>query len=193
MQLLRAGCSGGTKVRRRGRESASLQGDVVMNGVIGLKFPIFAIIVFSLFSSPVQANTNFLAAADFSDLAFFENRGVVYKDGGANEDGIQILKNHGINCVRLRLFTSSAAQASADPYNYGNNLSYTVPLAVRVKNAGLLFSLDFHYSDTWADPGHQAIPTAWTNGLNFALLVQLMRTYNSNPIAAFAAAGAMLD
>jgi len=88
----------------------------------------------------------------------FESRGVTYKDGGQVQDGLQILKNHGINCVRLRLFTSSAAQASADPYDYINNTNYTVPLAVRVKNAGLLFSLDFQYSDTWADPGHQAIP-----------------------------------
>jgi arabinogalactan endo-1,4-beta-galactosidase len=134
----------------------------------------------------------FVAGADFSHLAFFESRGVVYKDGGQVQDGIQILKNHGINCVRLRLFTSSAAQASADPYNYINNMTYTVPLAVRVKNAGLLFCLDFHYSDTWADPTHQATPAAWL-GLNFAQMVQQMRTYNSNTIAAFAAAGAMPD
>ncbi len=134
----------------------------------------------------------FVAGADFSDLAFFEARGITYKDGGQVQDGIQILKNHGINCIRLRLWTSSAAQASADPYDYTNNLSYTVPLAVRVKNAGLLFSLDFHYSDTWADPSHQATPNAWTN-LNFTQLVQQMRTYNSNTIAAFEAAGAMPD
>ena len=70
--------------------------------------------------------------------------------------------------------------------------AYTVPLAVRVKNAGLLFSLDFHYSDTWADPGHQATPNAWAN-LNFTQLVQQMRTYNSNTIVTFAAAGAMPD
>ncbi len=134
----------------------------------------------------------FLAGADFSLLAFFESRGVTYKDGGQVRDGIQILKNHGINCVRLRLFTSSAAQASSDPYNYINNSTYTVPLAVRVKNAGLLFCLDFHYSDTWADPNHQAVPAAWF-GLTFAQMVQQMRAYNSNTIAAFATAGAMPD
>jgi arabinogalactan endo-1,4-beta-galactosidase len=94
--------------------------------------------------------------------------------------------------VRLRLWTSSAAQAKSDSYNYTNNTTYTVPLAVRVKNAGLLFLLDFHYSDPWADPGHQAIPAAWTN-LNFSQLVQQMRAYNSNTIAAFAAAGALPD
>jgi arabinogalactan endo-1,4-beta-galactosidase len=134
----------------------------------------------------------FVAGADFSDLSFFESRGKVYKDGGQVKDGFQILKDHGINCIRLRLWTSSAAQAQANAYNYTNNLTYTVPLAVRVKNAGLLFCLDFHYSDTWADPNDQAKPAAWAS-LTFPQLVQQMRTYNSNNIAAFAAAGAMPD
>ena len=140
----------------------------------------------------MPAQNNFIAGADLSLLAYFETNGIVYKDNGQTGDAIQILKNHGINCIRLRLFTSSAAQAQADPYNYINNLTYTVPLAVRVKNAGLQFMLDFHYSDTWADPGHQATPAAWA-GLTFAQLVPQMRSYNSNAIAAFAAAGAMPD
>jgi arabinogalactan endo-1,4-beta-galactosidase len=134
----------------------------------------------------------FIAGADFSHLVFLENRGVAYKAGGQTQDALAILKNSGLNCVRLRLFTSSAAQAQANPYNYTNNLAYTLPLAVRVKNAGLQFLLDFHYSDTWADPGHQAKPVAWTN-LSSAQLVQQMRDYNSNSIAAFKAAGAMPD
>jgi arabinogalactan endo-1,4-beta-galactosidase len=125
-------------------------------------------------------------------VPYFESLGVQYKDGGQVQDVFQILRNHGINCVRLRLFTSSQAQAAADPYNYINNTNYTIPLAVRVKNAGLLFSLDFHYSDTWADPGHQATPAAWAND-TFPQLVQDMYNYNSNTIAAFAAAGAMPD
>src|ERR1700722_11888727 len=159
-----------------------------------LKLSILFAIIFILFGSYVRAqpNTNFLAAVDFSDLAFFESKGITYKDAGQIQDGLQILKNHGINCVRLRLWTSSPAQANSNPYNYINNTTYSVPLAVRVKNAGLLFSLDFHYSDTWADPGNQAIPNVWTN-LSFAQTVQEMYYYNSNTIAAFAAAGAMPD
>jgi arabinogalactan endo-1,4-beta-galactosidase len=167
-----------------------------MNKCLQMRFRFTAlIIVASIFchgSARAQQNTNFLAAVDFSGLAFFESKGITYKDGGQVEDGLQILKNHGINCVRLRLWTSSPAQAASNPYNFINNTTYTVPLAVRVKNAGLLFSLDFHYSDTWADPGHQKIPNAWTN-LNFTQLVQEMYYYNSNTIAIFAAAGAMPD
>ena len=157
-----------------------------------LNLAVVFLLFFAFFHLSALAATNFLAAADFSFLSYFNSLGVQYKDGGVVTDGIQILKNHGINCVRLRLFTSSQALAEADPYNYINNTNYTVPLAVRVKNAGLLFSLDFHYSDTWADPGHQAIPAAWAN-LNYAQLVQQMYTYNSNTIATFAAAGAMPD
>ncbi|HUD84287.1 MAG TPA: glycosyl hydrolase 53 family protein, partial [Candidatus Saccharimonadales bacterium] len=157
-----------------------------------LRFKILLVIASVFFGGWARADSNFLAGADFSGLAFFESRGVMYKDGGQVQDGIQILKKHGINCVRLRLFTSSAAQANSDPYNYINNTSYTVPLAARAKNAGLLLLLDFHYSDTWADPGHQATPAAWKD-LGIAQLVQQMRDYNSNTIATFAAAGAMPD
>ncbi|HWY29312.1 MAG TPA: glycosyl hydrolase 53 family protein, partial [Candidatus Acidoferrum sp.] len=136
--------------------------------------------------------TNFLAAVDFSLLPFFESNGISYKINGQTLDGLAILKTSGINCVRLRLFASSTAQAQADPYDYINNLDYTVPLAVRVKQAGLKLLIDFHYSDTWADPSHQATPAAWTN-LDLTGLIAQVRTYSSNAIAAFVAAGAAPD
>ena len=137
-----------------------------------------------------RASGDFISGADFSLLTYFETNGIAYKDNGQTEDGLVILKNHGLTCVRLRLFTSSAAQAQANPYNYINNLDYAVPLAVRAKAAGLEVMLDFHYSDTWADPSHQSKPAAWS-GLTFTQLVQQMRDYNSNCIATFKAAGAM--
>ena len=139
-----------------------------------------------------RAAETFLAGADLSLLPYFETNGAVYRNHGQTDDAITLLKSQGINCVRLRLFTSSAAQARANPYNYINNLDYTVPLAQRVKRAGLKFWLDFHYSDTWADPGHQAMPSAWTN-LPFFALVGQMRSYSSNCIAAFKSAGALPD
>jgi arabinogalactan endo-1,4-beta-galactosidase len=133
---------------------------------------------------------DFIAGADVSHLAFFEERGIVYRDGGQLVDALALLKQRGLNCARLRLFTSSAQQAQADPYNSINNLDYTLPLAVRAKQAGLQLLLDFHYSDSWADPGKQTKPAAWTN-LTFAQLEQRVYDYNSNTIAAFKAAGAM--
>src|SRR5215467_12570467 len=139
---------------------------------------------------PSLAADEFIAGADFSHLQFFEDRGIVYKVNRQTQDGLAILKNHGINCVRLRIFTSSAAQAQADPYDYTNNLDYVLPLAVRVKIAGLKFLLDFHYSDTWADPGKQTKPVAWTN-LTFVQLQQQMHDYTSNSILTLKNASAM--
>jgi arabinogalactan endo-1,4-beta-galactosidase len=133
-----------------------------------------------------------VVGGDLSMLAFLESQGNVYREGGQAEDALQMLKRKGLNCVRLRLYTSSAAQAQADPYNCINNLAYTLPLAVRVKTLGQQLMLDCHYSDTWADPGHQAIPTSWTN-LSFPQLVARMREYSSNAIAALNSAGAMPD
>ena len=136
--------------------------------------------------------TGFIAGADFSHAALFESRGKVYRNGGQAQDPFVILRTNGLTCVRLRLFTSTAQQATNNPYNYINNLAYTLPLAMRVKQAGLRLMLDFHYSDTWADPGKQTKPAAWTN-LNFTQLEQRMYEYNRDTIAAFKQAGAMPD
>lgn len=146
----------------------------------------------ALFLTGMAVGGDFIAGVDASHLRFFEDRGVVYRDAGQVQDALVILQRRGITCVRLRLFTSSAAQAQSDPYNRINNLDYTVALAARVKRAGLQFLLDFHYSDTWADPGKQAKPSAWTN-LFFAGLEQRMAEYNSNCITSFKTAGAMPD
>lgn len=130
----------------------------------------------------------FLAGADMSHLRFFEDRGVVYRENGQPTNAFDILRRLGLNCVRLRLFTSSAAQAAADPYNAINNLDYTLPLARRARAAGHQILLNFHYSDSWADPGKQRLPAAWTN-LSFSDLLVELRAYNSNVLARFAAAG----
>lgn len=146
----------------------------------------------SLQAEPADASADpepFLAGADMSHLRFFEDRGVVYRRDGLATNAMVILRELGINCVRLRLFTSSAQQAAADPYNAINNLDYTVPLAVRAKNAGHRLLLDLHFSDSWADPGKQRLPAAWTN-LSFEELVSTVRNYTSNVIQAFRAAGA---
>ncbi|MDW7980849.1 MAG: glycosyl hydrolase 53 family protein [Verrucomicrobiales bacterium] len=135
--------------------------------------------------------SGFVAGADMSHLLFFEDRGVVYKDNGAPGDALAILKRRGVNCIRLRLFTGSDELVRTNKaYDYTNNLTYTLPLAARVKSHGLQLMIDFHYSDTWADPGKQTKPAAWA-GLSFAELTNAVRAYTSNCIAAFKAAGAM--
>ncbi len=146
--------------------------------------------------SPLRAGDTpaplFLAGGDLSHLALMERRGVVYRNQGMAGDALAILKAHGLTCVRLRLWTASEADAGKDPYNKGNTLAYTVALAKRVKRAGLLFLLDFHYSDSWADPAHQARPAAW-DGLTFDQVEERMYAYNRDAIAAFRSADALPD
>lgn len=154
---------------------------------------LFAGVLLSGVASATEAPvTGFIAGADLSHAAWFESRGRVYRSGGQAQDPFALLRTNGLTCVRLRLFTSSAQQATNQPYDYINNLNYTLPLAVRVKQAGLRLLLDFHYSDTWADPGKQTKPAAWTN-LSFPALEQRIEDYSRETIAAFKLAGAMPD
>jgi arabinogalactan endo-1,4-beta-galactosidase len=143
-------------------------------------------------ASSLVLPAEFIVGADFSHLQFFEDRGIVYQDEQGPRDALSILRGHGLNWVRLRLFTSNAQQASADPYNATNNLDYTVPLAVRVKSAGLQFLLDLHYSDSWADPGKQNKPSDWAT-LIFDQLEERVYEYTRDVVTRFRQAGAAPD
>ena len=106
-----------------------------------------------------------LRGADISALERIEQAGGVFRDGVAG-DAIAILRAHGANLFRLRLFVNpdhTEVQV--------NDLDYTVRMAVRIKAAGARLLLDIHYSDTWADPGHQSVPAAWA-GLGIDSLEQ---------------------
>ena len=100
---------------------------------------------------------------DASLLPSYEAKGTVYRDfNGKAVKLLPFLKQQGWNCIRVRLFV--------DPqYAPGNNkdegvcqdLNYVTDLCRQIKKAGLTVMLDFHYSDTWADPGKQFMPKRW--------------------------------
>lgn len=94
--------------------------------------------------------------ADISALERIEQAGGVFRDSGAAGDAIGILRARGSNLFRLRVFVNpSGAEVEV------NDLEYTVRMAARVAASGAGLLLDLHYSDTWADPGHQLTPAAW--------------------------------
>jgi len=118
--------------------------------------------------------------SDFSSLAIVEKNGVKFKDNGQTLPFETIVKNHGSTAARIRVWT-------AGDYN----LSYGLALAKRIKNAGLTLVVDLHFSDTWADPGHQGIPSGWPqdlNGLNTEIY-----TYTMNLVKSFANQGTPID
>jgi len=119
--------------------------------------------------------------ADLSFLPQAEARGTVFKDKGEAKPGLQIFRDHGYNWIRLRLFHT--------PTELPNNLEYTIAAAKEAKKLGYKLLLNFHYSDTWADPGKQFIPKAW-QGKAHAELAQAVQDYTRDTLVAFRAAGA---
>jgi arabinogalactan endo-1,4-beta-galactosidase len=135
--------------------------------------------------SPAQ---EYAIGADVSFLAYAEQQGIVFTENGKPKDVLTILREHNYNWVRLRLFVDPAASSDKLP----NDLAYTIALAKRAKAQGFHFLLDLHYSDTWADPGKQYIPAAWSD-LNHKQLTAQVFSYTRDTIAAFAQAGVLPD
>jgi arabinogalactan endo-1,4-beta-galactosidase len=136
---------------------------------------------------PLRA-ADYLIGADLSFLKQAEERGTKFKDGGAEKPGLQIFRDHGYNWIRLRLFHTPSTQPRPLP----NDLDYTRALAKEAKSLGYKFLLNYHYSDTWADPGKQFLPKAW-EGKTAAELVSAVHDYTRDTIAALRDGGAMPD
>ena len=118
--------------------------------------------------------------ADLSFVPRLEQCGVEYRRGGVPDDVLRIFRGVGCDIVRLRLWHSPDA-----PWH---GTDATLAYAERVAAAGLDLMLDFHCSDTWADPGRQTKPAAW-RGLDFAALVDSVYAYSRATVTRFAAAG----
>jgi arabinogalactan endo-1,4-beta-galactosidase len=132
---------------------------------------------------PLRA-AEYAVGADLSFLKQAEQHGMIFKDKGVAKPGLEIFKDHGYSWIRLRLFHT--------PTDLPNNLEYTIALAKDAKKLGYHFLLDYHYSDTWADPGKQFLPKAWEK-LSHPQLVQAVFDYTKQTISAFREAGVLPD
>ncbi len=103
-----------------------------------------------------------MLGADISFLPELEDKGMKFYDtDGKQKDVLNILKDHGMNYVRLRIFNDPARDSGYSPGKGFCDLEHTKQMAKRAKAAGMKLLLDFHYSDYWADPQQQYIPAAW--------------------------------
>ncbi len=143
--------------------------------------------------NPVDGlSPDFIMGADVSMLRQIELSGGKFYVNGVQEDALKILKDHGVNWIRLRIW-NDPTDANGNGLGGGNDdLAKTVEIAVRAKKLGLKFLLDFHYSDWWADPGKQNMPKAWV-GLDAAQLNQAVYAYTAQVIQALNKAGATPD
>ena len=125
-----------------------------------------------------------MLGADISFLPQLEARGIKFSDNGVEKDALEILKAHGINYIRLRIFNDPARDSGGySPKRGFCDLEHTKQMARRVQAAGMKLLLDFHYSDTWADPQKQYKPAAW-RGQDFTRLRRSVYDYTKEVIQA---------
>jgi len=125
---------------------------------------------------------DYMIGADVSFLKQAEDNGTQFRENGEVKAGLKILRDHGYGWIRLRLFVN--------PDQLPNNLEYTIALAKDAKDQGFKFLLDYHYSDTWADPQKQFTPAAWVD-MTHEQRVNTLREYTKDTIIAFRDAGTM--
>lgn len=114
----------------------------------------------------------FIKGADLSMLPQIEAAGtVLFNADSLSEPMLTTLKAAGVNTVRLRLWK--------DPSSPGHDFSTVKYFSQRLKNEGFKVWLTVHFSDTWADPGNQAMPKKWENVWSYSDLLDSVYAYSS--------------
>ena len=122
----------------------------------------------------VAAITSFAYGADASWVTEMEDAGKkFYNNSGTQQDLFTLLKGKGITAIRLRVWVN--------PSSSYNTTADLVAKAKRAAAAGMSIMIDFHYSDTWADPGNQSKPAAWATQ-NFTTLMNSVYNYTYNTL-----------
>jgi len=146
---------------------------------------LLTLISFNYSNAQIPAAYSFSKGGDVSWLPQMESTGYKFYDvDGAEKDCLQILKNKGMNTIRLRVWVNP----SNDRANGHCSAAETVLIAVRAKNLGMRIMIDFHYSDSWADPAKQTKPAAWTNH-TFAELLNDVYNHTFDVLNALKTAG----
>ena len=148
---------------------------------------------------------DFICGVDISSLRDVEKAGgKFFNHNGEEEDIFKILKDNGVNWVRLRVWNNpvydkdlysdgKVIAKKGSPYGGGNNsVDVDIELAKRAKKAGLKLLVDFHYSDSWADPAKQKMPQDWKD-LSEDELNKAVKTFTKKSIKKFIKAGAKPD
>ena len=144
-------------------------------------------ILFCLTTTTVLAQHKVLGA-DLSMLPVYEEQHVTYKDKNGNTiaDVLKFFHEQGINTVRVRLFVNPTGETGVV-----QDLEFVKSFGKRIKDEGMSFMLDYHYSDTWADPAKQYIPREW--GTDASEIENHIRNYTKETLQTLIDAGATPD
>lgn len=125
---------------------------------------------------------SFAKGADVSWLTEMESSGLKFYDkNGTQTECMALLKSLGMNTIRLRVWVN--------PDPAWNNAADVVAKAVRAKNLGMRIMIDFHYSDSWADPGKQTKPAAWAMSMSMVDLKTHLATHTTDVLTQLKNAG----
>ena len=135
--------------------------------------------------NPEQPKTydmsGFAKGADVSWLTEMEGDGVkFYNANGKEQECMSLLRDLGTNSIRLRVWVN--------PDGGWCNKGDVVAKAWRAQQLGYRIMIDFHYSDTWADPAHQTTPAAW-QGKNAEQMKQAVTDHTTDVLSALKAKG----
>jgi arabinogalactan endo-1,4-beta-galactosidase len=125
----------------------------------------------------IGADISFLPQIENGGGRFFQGTRAFYENG-KQVDAIELLKRHGFNYIRLRIFVNPENPKGYSPGVGFCGLDSTLSMARRVKAAGMGLLLDFHYSDYWADPQQQNKPLAWGQA-TYPALQDSVRAYTT--------------
>lgn len=108
---------------------------------------------------PTSIDLTHYVGADLSQWLAYRQDGAVWKSNGTVIDNLPaFFAESGYNIARLRLFVNPNKNSTAC-----QDIDYVITSAQAMQEAGMKICIDFHYSDTWADPGKQYKPEAWTS------------------------------
>ncbi len=130
---------------------------------------------------PPVVQTNFVKGADVGWITEMEAAGKkFYTAAGVETEVITLMKSLGMNTIRLRVWVN--------PSPSWNNAADVITKAVRAKNLGMRVMINFHYSDSWADPGQQTKPAAWAS-MNFTELKAALANHTTDVLSQLKSAG----
>lgn len=140
--------------------------------------------------NPIEnLSTDFIKGADVSIMPELERNGTKFYDNGIEQDGLTILKNHGVNWIRVRIWNNPYVVGPEGVGGGNTDEAKAIEMAKRVKALGMKVLVDFHYSDFWVDPGQQKKPDAWKNDSGdklvddvYAYTAKVMQDFNAQGV-----------
>lgn len=125
---------------------------------------------------------DFIMGMDASAVPSLEASGVKYYGfDGTEQDVFKILADNGINTIRVRVW-NKPFDADGNGFGGGNcDIDNAVEIGKRATKYGMGLMVDFHYSDFWADPAKQMVPTAWV-GMDIDTKAQALYTYTKESL-----------